>query len=64
MVRRAVDCITIAATLRQTAAAAANVKSEIHMASVPLSVLASPRSSFKRADNAVIGLPFRELGVK
>ena len=29
------DCIMIAATLRHTAAAAANVKSEIHMTAIP-----------------------------
>jgi hypothetical protein len=39
MVRRSGDCIIIAATLRHTAAAAAKVKSEIHMATDSLFLL-------------------------
>jgi hypothetical protein len=50
----------MAATLKQTAAPHASVKSEIHMATlVPLSI--SPQSSLERAVNAEAAYPFREL---
>jgi len=51
----------MAATLKQTAAPHASVKSEIHMASLvpPLSTL--PQSSLERAVNAEAAYPFPEL---
>jgi hypothetical protein len=49
----------MAATLRQTAAPHASVKSEIHMASSFL--LLTSQSSLERAVNAEAGHPFREL---
>src|SRR5262245_11418139 len=52
--------IRMAATLRQTAAPHASVKSEIHMASLVL-LSTSPRSSLERAVNAEAGHPFPEL---
>jgi hypothetical protein len=48
-----VGCIITAATLRPTAAAAANEKSEIHIISdIPLSVSTVLDHLSKRADNA------------
>ena len=52
MVRRSGDCIMIAATLRHTAAAAAKVKSEIHMATDSLFLLSLRLILLERAVNA------------
>ena len=61
MVRRSGDCIIIAATLRHTAAAAAKVKSEIHMATDSLFLLSLRLILLERAVNADPCDPFREL---
>jgi hypothetical protein len=50
----------MAATLRQTAAPAAKVNSDTHMAILPLSV-SLRLTSVERAINAEPGDPFREL---
>jgi hypothetical protein len=52
MVRRSGDCIMIAATLRHTAAAAANVNSEIHIATDSLFLLSLRLILLERAVNA------------
>ena len=54
-------CIMIAATLRQTAAPVANVKSEIHMACFLVLFSVRRQSCLERAVNAETGHPFLEL---
>jgi hypothetical protein len=61
MVRRSGDCIMIAATLRHTAAAAAKVKSEIHMITDSLFLLSLRLILLERTVNAGPRDPFREL---
>src|SRR6266511_2683695 len=61
MVRRSGDCMMIAATLKHTAAAAAKVKSEIHMATDSLVLLSLRLILLERAVNADPCDPFREL---
>jgi len=61
MVRRSGDCMMIAATLKHTAAAAAKVKSEIHMATDSLFLLSLRLILLERAVNADPCDPFREL---
>jgi len=61
MVRRSGDCIMIAATLRHTAAAVANVNSEIHIATDSLFLLSLRLILLERAVNAEPCDPFREL---
>jgi hypothetical protein len=57
--RHSAVCINTAATLRATAAAEANVNSDIHMARSLLLVL--PQSPIERAVNAGPIIPFLEL---
>jgi hypothetical protein len=57
--RHSAVCISTAATLRATAAAEANVNSDIHMARSLLLVL--PQSPFERAVNAGPVIPFLEF---
>jgi hypothetical protein len=51
-VPRPADCIRTAATLAQTAAPSAKVKSEIHMASQPLALPGPDLAGLEPADNA------------